>query len=307
MKALRIYEFGKPSHAILEDSASAAPGDNQVSIRIETVSVNPLDLKILAGYMQPVFPVDLPYTLGTDFAGTVETVGPNVDRFKPADRVVGRLDPTLGGAIAQSAVVHESALSAIPATMSFEQAAALPTAAGTAWLALFGVGKLSASQRVLIHAGAGGVGSFAVQFARQSGAHVTATASSKNHALLKELGAEEVIDYRNEDFSKKLRGLDLVLDSIGSDTLERSWRVVKSGGTVVSIADHTIEPRGDIHGAFAFFNHDVTALDKVISHFESKQLQVILDTIHPLDNARTALEQVAGGHACGKVIIRASR
>jgi len=194
----------------------------------------------------------------------------------------------------------------ISVDMSYEQAAALPTAAGTAWLALFGVGKLAAGQRVLIHAAAGGVGSFAVQFAKQAGAYVIATASSKNHDLVKALGADEVIDYRHEDFSTLLRDIDLVIDSIGGETTERTWRVVKSGGTLVSLVDHTIKGRGDVHGAMTYFLHDAAALDGIVKLFEAKRLQVILDTIYPLEDARTALEQVANSHARGKVIIQTS-
>src|SRR4051794_35046556 len=123
MKALRIHAFGNPSHAELENAPWASPGPGQVSVRIEAASVNPLDLKMLAGHMQQVFPVTLPYTLGTDLAGVVEQAGPGVDRFKPGDRVVGRLEPTVGGAFAQAAVIPAQALSLMPADMSFEQAA----------------------------------------------------------------------------------------------------------------------------------------------------------------------------------------
>jgi NADPH:quinone reductase-like Zn-dependent oxidoreductase len=307
MKALRIHEFGTPSHAVLEDHALAAPGTGHIAVRIEAASVNPLDLKMLAGYMQPVFPIEFPYTLGTDFAGTVEAVGLQVTSFQPGDRVVGRLAPADGGAFAQSALVPAQALCRIPASMSCEQAAALPTTAGSAWLALCGAGKLKAGQRMLIHGGAGGVGSFAVQFAKQAGAHVIATASSPNHGLLKELGADEVIDYRHEDFTTRCNDVDLVVDTIGGDTAERSWQVIKPGGALVSLADHTIKPRGDIRGEFVFFSNDTASLERIVKRFESKQLQVILDTIHPLQEARAALEQVANGHARGKVVISTSR
>lgn len=234
-------------------------------------------------------------------------MGPEVDRFKPGDRVVGRLAPTAGGAFAQSALLSASALCLLPAEMSYEQAAALPTAAGMAWLALFGAGKLRAGQRVLVHAAAGGVGSFAVQFAKQAGAHIVAAASAKNHTMVKGLGADEVIDYRRDDFAGRWRDLDLVIDTIGGETLERSWRVTRPGGTVVSIVDHTIQSREEVQGAFAFFSGDAAALAQILKRFNDKQLQVIIDTIHPLDDACAALEQVAGGHARGKVIIRASR
>jgi NADPH:quinone reductase-like Zn-dependent oxidoreductase len=307
MKALRIHAFGNPSQAELENTPLARPDQGQVSIRIEAASVNPLDLKMLAGHMQQVFPVSLPYTLGTDLAGVVEQTGPGVDRFKPGDRVVGRLEPTVGGAFAQVAIVPAQALGLMPADMSFEQAAALPTAAGTAWLALFGAGGLKAGQRVLIHAAAGGVGSFAVQLARQANAHVIATASARNLGLARELGADEVIDYQRQDFSAVVRGVDLVVDTVGGDTLERSWQVLAATGAIVSTVDFAIEARGDRQGSFVFFNHDAATLDKILQLFKQKQLQIVLDTIHPLDDARAALEQVAGGHARGKVIVRAAR
>lgn len=306
MKSLRIHEFGNPSLAMLEDVPLAEPGQGQVALRIAAASVNPLDLKMLAGTMQQVFPVSLPYALGTDLAGVVQQVGPGARRFKPGDRVVGRLAPTAGGAFAQAAVVSEAALSLMPADMSFEQAAALPTAAGTAWLALFGAGSLQAGQRVLIHAAAGGVGSFAVQFARQAGAHVIATASARNVGLAKELGAHEVIDYQRQDFAALLRGVDLVIDTVGGDTLERSWQVLAAEGSVVSTVDFAVKARGAQQGSFVFFKHDAESLDKILDAFKAKHLQIVLDTIHPLDDARAALEQVAGGHARGKVILRAS-
>ena len=307
MKALRIHDFGSTSQVVLEHDPPVAPGAGFVGVRIEAASVNPLDLKILAGHMQAVFPVHFPYTLGTDFAGAIETVGAEVSGFKAGDRVVGRLAPTVGGAFAQSALVPLHTFCRIPDSMSYEQAAALPTAAGSAWLALFGVGALQAGQSVLIHAAAGGVGSFAVQFAKRAGAYVMATASSQNHALVKELGADEVIDYRREDFTSRCNKVDLVIDTIGGDTGERSWQVIKPGGALVSLADHAIKSRGDIKGKFVFFNNDAVALEQIVEIFESKQLQVILDTIHPLEEGRAALEQVAHGHARGKVTISASR
>jgi NADPH:quinone reductase-like Zn-dependent oxidoreductase len=307
MKALRIHGFGHPGQSMLENIPLADPGPGQVSVRIEAASVNPLDLKMLAGHMQQVFPVSLPYTLGTDLAGVVEQAGPGVDRFQPGDRVVGRLEPTIGGAFAQAAIIPVQALSPMPADMSFEQAAALPTAAGTAWRALFGEGGLQAGQRVLIHAAAGGVGSFAVQFAKQAKAHVIVTASARNVGLASELGADEVIDYQHQDFSAVVRELDLVIDTIGGETLERSWQVLSATGAVVSTVDFAIQPRGRRQGSFVFFEHDATTLDKILQWFKDKRLQIVLDTIHPLEDARAALEQVAAGHARGKVIVRAAR
>ena len=305
MKALRIHGFGTPDRAVLDDVAPLpAPAAGQVAVRIEAAGINPLDLKMLAGHMQPVFPVKLPYTLATDFAGVVQAAGPQATRFRPGDRVVGRLEPTAGGALAQAALVSELALSPLPDGIAFEQAAALPTAAGTAWLALFGVGRLQAGQRVLIHAAAGGVGGFAVQLARQAGAHVVATASAGNHGLVTALGAHEVVDYRTAELEARAQDLDLVIDTVGGGATERSWPLIRPGGLLVSVVDHAIQGQDGLRAAFAFFQHDAPVLDAILARLASGQLQVVLDSIHPLDEARAALVHLAGGHARGKVIVR---
>ncbi|CAN7385530.1 NADP-dependent oxidoreductase [Acidovorax sp. LjRoot118] len=306
MKALRIHGFGGQDQAVLEEAALRSPVDAQVAVRVEAASINPLDLKILAGHMQSVFPVALPYTLGTDFAGVVEAVGPLASRFRLGDRVVGRLDPTKGGALAQAALVPEQALCLLPASMAWEQAAALPTAAGTAWLALFGVGRLQAGQRVLVHAAAGGVGSFAVQLARQARAYVVATASARNQELVSGLGAHEVIDYQAGDFAAQAHGLDLVIDTVGGLATERSWPLIRPGGALVSLVDHAIADQGAVRGAFAFFKHDASVLDRIVERFGAGRLQVVLDTVHSLDGAHAAIDKVATGHARGKVIVRTS-
>lgn len=293
MKALRIHGFGGQDQAVLEEAALRSPVDAQVAVRVEAASINPLDLKILAGHMQSVFPVALPYTLGTDFAGVVEAVGPLASRFRLGDRVVGRLEPTKGGSLAQAALVPE-------------QAAALPTAAGTAWLALFGVGRLQAGQRVLVHAAAGGVGSFAVQLARQARAYVVATASARNQELVSWLGAHEVIDYQAGDFAAQAHGLDLVIDTVGGLATERSWPLIRPGGALVSLVDHAIADQGAVRGAFAFFKHDASVLDRIVERFGAGRLQVVLDTVHSLDGAHAAIDKVATGHARGKVIVRTS-
>lgn len=305
--ALRIHRFGTPDLAVLEPATLPAPAAGQVAIRIEAASVNPLDLKILSGAMQPVFPVHLPYTLGTDFAGVVEAAGPGCLRLQRGDRVVGRLEPSAGGALAQAAIVPEQALSLLPAGMPFEQAAALPTAAGTAWRVLFGAGRVAAGQRVLVHAAAGGVGGFAVQLARQAGAHVIATASPHNHALAAELGAHEVVDYREAGFGQGRQSLDLVIDTIGGATAEASWPLIRPGGALVSLVEHAIQGQGGVRGEFVFFQHDATVLDGLLERYGAGQLQVVLDSIHALHEAPAALARVAGGHARGKVIVRMQR
>ena len=304
MKALRTHEFGLPATTVLEDIEPTPPGQGQVSVRIEAASVNPLDVQILAGRKQAVFPIQFPYTLGTDFAGVIDAVGLDVDGFRRGDRVAGRLDPRTGGAFAEYVNVAEASLCLLPAGIPSEQFAAVPTAAGTARQALFDAGGLVAGQRVLIHAGAGGVGHFAVQLAKQAGAHVIATASAKNLAWVRNLGADEVIDHQAGDFPQRLGGVDLVLDTRGGETLERSWAVVRPGGIVVSIVVHTIQPRGDIRGVFTSIKHLPSALDGVVRGVAAGRLQVMLDSTYPLADAGAALQRVADGHARGKVVIR---
>ncbi len=305
MKAAFIGAFGAPDVITLGERDLRAPGAAEVSVRVETASVNPLDVKILAGYLQQVFPIEFPYVPGTDFSGVIDAVGAEVTQFKPGDRVFGRTSPNAGGAFAQRLVVSAEDVCLMPSAMSAEQAAALPTAFGTAQQALFDVGRLQRGQRVLIHAAAGGVGSMAVQLAHHAGAHVVATASGKNVDLVKSLGADEVIDYRQQDFAA-LRDIDLVLDTVGQDTLARSWGVLRAGGRIATLVDFSIRSTATHVGESVFFASATPFLAQAVQMFQQGQLQVITDAIFPLDEARSALEKVATGHARGKVLIRMS-
>ncbi|MGE6386004.1 NADP-dependent oxidoreductase [Pseudomonas sp. NPDC078416] len=303
MKTASISEFGGPEGVTLYPLDLSEPGADEVLVRVEAASVNPLDLKIMAGYMQPVFPVELPYIPGTDFSGIVSSVGEQVTHLKPGDRVFGRSTPTASGAFAQQLLIAATELCLIPASMSFEQAAALPTSFGTAQQALFEVGQLKPGQRVLIHAAAGGVGSIAVQLAHLAGAYVIATASARNIELVKSLGADEAIDYRTQDFTT-LRDIDLVLDTVGGPTLESSWSVLGKGGRIATLVEFDIESREEHAGEAVFFASATPYLQESVRQFSAGQIQVVTDSIFALDETRAALEKVATGHACGKVIIR---
>lgn len=303
MKTASISVFGGPEVVTLHNLDLSKPGVDEVLVGVEAASVNPLDLKIIAGYMQPVFPVEMPYTPGTDFSGIVSSVGEQVSHLKPGDRVFGRSTPTAGGAFARQLIIAATELCLIPASMSFEQAAALPTTFGTAQQALFEVGQLKPGQRVLIHTGAGGVGSMAVQLAHAAGAYVIATASARNIERVKSLGADEAIDYRTEDFTT-LRDIDLVLDTVGGPTLESSWSVLGKGGRIATLVEFDIESREDHAGEAVFFASATPYLPEAVRQFSAGQLQVVTDSIFALDETRAALEKVATGHACGKVIIR---
>lgn len=303
MKTASISVFGGPEVVTLHNTSLRKPDADEVLVCIEAASVNPLDLKIIAGYMQPVFPVDLPYIPGTDFSGIVSSAGERVTLLKPGDRVFGRSTPTAGGAFARQLIIAATELCLIPASMSFEQAAALPTTFGTAQQALFEVGQLKRGHRVLIHAGAGGVGSMAVQLAHLAGASVIATASARNIERVKSLGADEVIDYRTQDFTT-LRDIDLVLDTVGGPTLESSWSVLGKGGRIATLVEFDIESRADHAGEAVFFASATPYLQEAVRQFSAGQLQVVTDSIFALDETRAALEKIATGHACGKVIIR---
>lgn len=303
MKTSYINTFGGPDGIVFSTAADTTLQLHEARVRVEMASVNPLDLKMIAGYMQQVFPVTFPYTPGTDFSGVVDAVGAGVNNIKPGDRVVGRTAPGAGGAFAQRLVIAASELVAIPAEMSFEQAASLPTAFGAARQALFDSGGLQRGERVLIHAGAGGVGIMAVQLAHHAGAYVIATASGKNIDLVKSLGAYEVLDYRTADLTQ-LPEIDLVIDTIGGDVLEQSWPVLAPGGRIASLVAFDIAPRNGHPGTFVFFADAASVLPDAIAMFLAGQLQIITDAIFPLDQARAALEKLATGHARGKVLIR---
>jgi NADPH:quinone reductase-like Zn-dependent oxidoreductase len=306
MQAAMIHHFGPDAIVQSASTAPLLPTADEVVVRIEAAGVNPLDVKMIAGYMGQVFPAELPYIPGTDYSGVVTATGPLATAVKVGDRVVGRSTPGAGGAFADSILSRADALVVIPDEMSFEQAAALPTAFGTARQALFEVGGLQAGQRVLIHAGAGGVGSFAIQLARQAGAHVSATASAGNLAILKELGANDAIDYRTDDFTR-LPPFDVILDAVGGETTGRSWGVLREGGTLASLVDFAIAPQDGRHGAFVFFAQATEALREAVEMFRAGELDIIIDSLYPLEQAAAALGKVASGHARGKVVIRTAR
>lgn len=303
MKAALIKTFGGPDVISIGEAHTRDPQPGEAVVHVETAGINPLDVKVIAGYLQQVFPVDFPYVPGTDFSGVVEVVGAQVAHLQPGDRVFGRSAPNSGGAFAQRVVIAAADLCVIPAAMSFEQAASLPTAFGTARQALFDIGHLRHGQRVLIHAAAGGVGSMAVQQAHLAGAYVIGTASGANVDLVKSLGADEVIDYRTQDFSS-LRNIDLVLDALGGETLEKSWSVLRLGGRIASLVAFDVQGRNGMVGESVFFASATPYLPEAVKQFQAGQLQIVTDSIFPLEEVRAALEKVATGHAHGKVLIR---
>ncbi|UUU36674.1 NADP-dependent oxidoreductase [Streptomyces sp. CA-210063] len=234
MRAFVVTKYKEPLQEA--DVPEPTVGEHDVLVRVEAAGLNPLDEKIRAGEFKQILPYKLPLILGNDVAGTVIGVGKAVRGFQLGDEVYGRPDQGRIGTFAERIAVAESDLALKPASISMEEAGSLPLVALTAWQALVERGKVRPGQKVLIHAGAGGVGSIAIQLAAHLGASVATTASGSNAHFVRALGADTVIDYRTQDFEQLLTGYDLVLDSLGGETLEKSLRVLKPGGKAIGIA-----------------------------------------------------------------------
>ena len=234
MKAAVIDRYGSNDLVRLADVVVPTMGPTDLLVRVRAASVNPLDVKTRAGQVKVLLKYRFPLVLGSDLAGEVAEVGAQVTRFRKGDAVYARLDAERIGAFAEYAVVREGAAADKPTNVTFEEAASLPLVALTAWQALVEIGKLGAGQRVLIHAGSGGVGSIAIQLARHLGATVFTTVGRRNVELVERLGADVPIDYHSERFENVARDCDVVLDSQGGDTLVRSFECVRPGGVVVS-------------------------------------------------------------------------
>ncbi len=304
MKAFRIS--GYDGEKALETVEVPSPRAGEALVKVAAASLNPLDVKIHKGFMEAFFPVEFPYTIGTDLSGTIESFGGDTASFEIGDRVVARTSPSAGGAMAEYVIVPVDQLVRIPMSMSFEDAAGVPTAAGTAWQALFEVAGLSSGQTVLVHAGAGGVGSFAIQFARAVGARIIATASADGIAIAERLGADQVIDYKGEDFARQVSDVDVVLDTIGGDTQARSFDALRSGGFLVTTAsppDETLAKAHNVRSAFVFHSSDAVRLEEVVGKV-AEGTRVLTDRVIGIDEADAGFAHQATGRARGKIIIR---
>ena len=307
MKAIRIHNYGGPEVLKYEDAPRPQPQAGEVLVRVHAAGVNPIDWKIREGHMKDIFPVSFPLILGWDLSGVIEEVGSGATRFKIGDEVYSVPDPTRNGAYADYIVVRESELALKPNSLHHIRAAAVPLAALTAWQALFDTAQLQPSQRVLIHAGSGGVGHFAVQLAKWKGADVFATASTKNQDLLRKLGVDEPIDYTQQRFEDVARKIDIVLDTIGGETQERSWSVLKKGGNLVSLVQPPSEEKAKALGVRAAFvaSHPSGArLAEIAKLIDSGKLAPVIDRILPLSEVRRAHELSQSGHTHGKIVLR---
>ncbi|NOK61971.1 MAG: NADP-dependent oxidoreductase [Chloroflexi bacterium AL-W] len=311
MKAVRIYAYGESDVLTYEDVSVPTCNDNEVLIRVHAAGVNPVDWKTRIGRGIAGNIESFPVILGWDVSGVVEHVGARVVGLSVGDDVYGMVSfPQIGGAYAEYTTAPAAHLAHKPASLNHVQSAALPLAVLTAWQALFDTADLRAGQTVLIHAAAGGVGHFAVQLAKWKGAYVIGTASSANVAFLRELGIDEVIDYQNTRFEDVVRDVDVVLDGVGGDVLERSVSVLKPGGILVTILPEdtdTAKSLAQAHGARGtsiMVGPNQQQLVQIARLVDDGHIKPVIDTVLPLDEVRIAHAMSFGGHTRGKIVLQ---
>lgn len=305
MKAIGIQRYGGPEVVELGDWPKPAPKKGEVLVRVHAGGVNPLEWKVRDGSVAGFLPASPPFILGGDISGVVEAIGPGVTRHKVGDPVFGQVG--LLGGFAEYAVTAQNRLARKPASLSHAEAATLPIPGATAHEALFRQGALQKGERVLIHGGSGGVGTLAIQLAHDAGAYVITTTSAGNAEFVRSLGADEVIDYRTEQFEDRTRDIDLVLDTQGGEVLNRSWSVLKPGGRMIT----TVPPGGDISsgsGRSAIFaigkpDDDGANLEHLATLAAEGRLKVHIQQILPLSRCAEALETSKAGHVRGKLAI----
>jgi len=305
MKALTLNGYDGLVSLRFAEVATPEPGPNDLLVKVKAASVNPVDTKIARGYGGPS-QRPLPHVLGRDGAGTVTKVGSAVTGFKVGDEVYGVADPARWGTFAEYVAMPAATTAHRPAGMSDVDAGSIPIAGLSAWAGIVSTGKLAKGQTVLIHAGAGGVGSFAVQLAKHLGATVAATAGSKNIAFVRSLGADQVIDYTKGDFSAAIKNVDLVFDLIGGDVRFKSFPVLKPGGVIshISVPPMTqTPPRSDVEVKPAAVKYDTALLDQISALLKSRAVQPTVTEVFPFSEALKSFEHVMTGHAHGKVML----
>ena len=334
MKALILDGYGSNKRLRLGEMPQPELRDEDVLVQVHAAGVNPLDSKIRDGEFKLMLPYRLPLILGNDVAGVVIRVGPKVRRFKPGDEVYARPDRGRIGTFAEFIAMNEADVAMKPGNLTMEEAASIPLVALTAWQALVEIAKLKKGQRVLIHAGSGGVGTFAIQLAKYLGATVATTTSTANVALAKSLGADVVINYKKDNFEKLLNGYDVALNSLGKDTLEKSLGVLKPSGKLISISGppdvefareigsnwllrqvmrllsfgiRRKAGRRRVSYSFLFMRANGAQLSKITTLIESGIIRPVIDRVFPFEETNEALAYVETGRAKGKVVVRVAR
>jgi NADPH:quinone reductase-like Zn-dependent oxidoreductase len=304
MKAIRLDQYGGPERLRYEDAPEPRPTEGQILVRVQATSVNPFDFKLASGSFQKVFPLDFPWVPGGDFAGVVEAVGPGAAGLNRGDAVYGYRPG--GGAYAELVAAPAGMVAPRPKKLSPVEAASVPVAGQTAWQGLFDHGQLQRGQTVLIHAAAGGVGTFAVMLAHWKGARVLATGSADNAEYLRSLGADQPIDYKATKFESVAKDVDLVLDLAGGDTQQRSFGVVKPGGRLVS----TVQPppkdeaaRRNVQAMMMQMQPSAKTLTELSGLFDAGIIRTVVTKTYPLAQAAEAWKSQMAGHTRGKVVL----
>lgn len=331
MKAFIIDRYKSKDGGRLGDVPEPQVRDDDVLVEVHAAGLNVLDSKLRDGEFKLILPYGLPLILGNDVAGVVVRVGPSVRRFKPGDEVYARPHQDRIGTLAQFIAMNETVVAMKPKNLTMEEAASIPLVGLTAWQVLIERANLRKGQSVLIHAGSGGVGTFAIQLAKHLGATVATTASSANGDLVRSLGADVVIDYKTQEFEHVLSDYDVVLNSLGKDTLEKSLTVLKPGGKLMSISgppdvefareqgsNWSLQQlmrlvsfnirrkarRHHVHYSFVFMRANGEQLSQITSLIESAVIRPVMDRIYPLDATKEALAYLETGRARGKVVVK---
>ena len=330
MKAMIIDKYGKVPMRMAEVPTPEING-YEVLAEIHAASINPIDFKIRDGKVKMLLKYEMPLILGNDFSGVIVKVGSQVTRFKVGDAIYARPRKNKIGTFAEYIAIHEDDIALKPKNLSFEEAASIPLVGLTSYQALHDIMQLQKGQKILIHAGSGGVGTFAIQLAKIMGATVTTTASEAGANLVKSLGADEIINYKTEKFEDILTNYDAVFDTIGGTTLEKSFNIIKSGGNIVSVSGMPNARFGKEFGSgffktllFSLASKKLTALEKkhnaqysflfmkpsgdqlrtIANYIESGKIKPVIDRVFPFEDAQKAMEYSEAGRAKGKIIVK---
>ena len=306
MKAVRFHSYGGPEVLVQEDVPRPEAAAEEVLIRVHAAGVNPLDWKVRGGYVKEWLQHHLPLIPGWDVSGVVEAIGAGYTDLNVGDEVYGLLDFRRDGAYAEYVTAPTRDMALKPTSVDHVQAAAVPIAALTAWQALFDAADLSAGQTVLIHGAAGGVGHFAVQFAKWKGARVIGTASARNVNFVREFGADEVFDYQTTRFEDTVKGVDVVLDTQGGETQQRSWQVLKKGGILVAtigISSPEAAAEHGVQGKALAVHPDANQLAQIAALIDVGDLKPLIQSVLPLAEAARAHELSQAGHVRGKIVL----
>lgn len=330
MKAMIIEKYGQTSLQ-LTDKPMPTVGDYDVLAEIHASSINPIDIKVRDGKARMLLKYDMPLILGNDFSGVIVQVGKKVNQFKQGDEIYGRPRKSRIGTFAEFISVHEDDIALKPKILSFEEAASIPLVGLTSYQALHDVLQLSAGQKVLIQAGSGGVGTFAIQLAKAMGIYVATTTSEAGIALVQSLGADQIINYRKEEFDQVLHDYDGVYDTIGGETLEKSFKIVKPGGQIVSVTGWPnarfgkayeagfikttifrlisrkltkLEEKHNVKYNFLFMKPSGKQLEIISELIESGKIKPVIDKIFSFADTQKAIEYAEKGRAKGKVIVK---